>query len=131
MLSPTLNGRLILIVEDEPLIGLDMMSALEAAGASITITTTLKHAVLLVEHDALSAAILDHTLKDGDSSSLCTRLEERCIPYIIYSGHLHIEGSCNGAIHLRKPATAEALIATVESAITKATRVSPKIDASP
>lgn len=117
MTGPNLNGRSILIVEDEPLIGLDMLTTLEAAGASITLTTALKHAVVLVEHDGLSAAILDHTLKDGDSSSLCTRLKERGIPFIIYSGHLHVEGSFDAALHLRKPATAEALIAAVESVL--------------
>ena len=113
MANPTLDGRSILIVEDEPLIGLDMMSCLEAEGASVTITTTLKHAVLLVEHDKLSAAILDYTLTDGDSSSLCARLKERGIPFIIYSGHQDLEIS--GGLHLRKPVTAEVLIAAVEN----------------
>lgn len=122
MASPSLRGLSILIVEDEPLIGLDMMTALETEGAAITVTTTLEHAKILVEHDGLAAAILDHTLRDGDSSSLCARLKERGIPFIIYSGHLSVEGSCNGAMHLRKPATAEALVAAVEELIKGAQR---------
>jgi hypothetical protein len=60
--------------------------AFEDRGAHITSTNTLKHAVLLVEADGLSAAILDHALGDGDSSVLCTRLEERRIRFMIYSG---------------------------------------------
>ena len=41
---------------------------------------------LLVEHDGLSAAILDHALDDGNSSLLYARLKERGIPFVIYSG---------------------------------------------
>ena len=60
MSSPTLEGRAILIVEDEPLIVMDMTTALEPTGAALTTTNSLKHALLLVEHDGLAAAILDH-----------------------------------------------------------------------
>jgi CheY-like chemotaxis protein len=59
MTTRTLDGRAILIVEDEPLILLDMTTALEATGAAITSTNTLKHAMLLVEHDGLACAVLE------------------------------------------------------------------------
>lgn len=114
MAGPSLQGRSVLIIEDEPLIVMDMTKSLEITGAAITSTNTLKHALLLVEHDGLAAAILDHTLGDGDSSELCVRLTERGIPFMIYSGHLHVDGPCSGAPHLRKPATAEDLVSAVE-----------------
>jgi DNA-binding response OmpR family regulator len=79
MPSPSLEGRSILIVEDEPLIVLDMTNTLACTQAQITSTNTLKHALLLVEHDGLAGAILDHALGDGDSSALCKRLTERGI----------------------------------------------------
>ena len=41
------------------------------SGAALTTTNTLKHALILVEHDGLSGAILDHALGDGNSSLLC------------------------------------------------------------
>ena len=75
-----LRGRSILIVENEPLIAMDISLALEKAGASATITTTVRHALILVEHDGLSAAIMDHALNDGDSTDLCKRLKSRGIP---------------------------------------------------
>jgi len=37
---------------------------------------------LLVEHDGLSAAILDHALTDGECTNLCARLLERNIPFL-------------------------------------------------
>jgi DNA-binding response OmpR family regulator len=113
----TLEGRNILIVEDEPLIVLDMTDALKCTGAAITSTNTLKHALLLVEHDGLAGAILDHALGDGDSTALCARLTERGVPFIIYSGFDHIDGPCANAPYLAKPATAEVLIAAVNDLI--------------
>ena len=67
MQRPSLEGRSILVVEDEPLIVMDISQAFEATGAALTTTNTLKHALILVEHDGLSGAILDHALPDGDS----------------------------------------------------------------
>ena len=103
-MSPSLlQGRSILIVEDEPLITMDLTLALETTGASVTSTNTLKHALLLVEHDGLSAAILDHALGDDNSSLLYKRLNERGIPFMIYSGFPRIEGASHGALHMQNP----------------------------
>ena len=99
-----LVGRTILVVEDQPLIALDVTQELEAAGAAVTTTNTLEHALILVEHDGLAAAILDHGLPDGDSSLLCARLAARQIPFIIYSGHSTVGGDCEDAVHIGKPA---------------------------
>ena len=48
-----LVGRTVLVVEDQPLIALDITQELEAAGAAVTTTNTLEHALILVEHDGL------------------------------------------------------------------------------
>lgn len=125
MASPTLQGRNILIVEDEPLIVMDMTNALEVTGAAITSTNTLKHALLLVEHDGLAAAILDHALGDGDSSALCERLTARGVPFLIYSGHAQIDGPCKNAPHLMKPALTGALVAAVENLINRPREATP------
>jgi DNA-binding response OmpR family regulator len=102
----TLHGRSILVVEDEPFIAIDIAQSFEHTGAAMTTTNTLRHALLLAEHDGLSAAILDHALGDGDSSELCARLKERGIPFMIYSGYEKLEGACKGAPHVNKPAKA-------------------------
>ena len=104
MQRPSLDGRSILIVEDEPLIVMDITQQFEATGAALTTTNTLKHALILVEHDGLSGAIIDHALGDGDSSLLCARLKERGIPFVHYSGIDTIAGPCAGAPHVTKPA---------------------------
>jgi DNA-binding response OmpR family regulator len=117
MQRPSLEGRSILIVEDEPLIVMDITQAFEATGAALTTTNTLKHALLLVEHDGLAGAILDHALGDGNSSLLCQRLKERGIPFIIYSGYNTVEGPCKDALHISKPAADGALVAAMEGLI--------------
>jgi len=60
--------------------------AFEHTGAHLTTTNTVRHAKLLVEHDGLSAAILDHALAGGECINLCARLLERDIPFLMYSG---------------------------------------------
>ncbi len=72
----SLAGRSILIIEDEALIALDLARAFERAGAEVTTTSTLHHAHLLVKHDGLSAAVVDHALGDGDTQSICKYLKE-------------------------------------------------------
>ena len=117
MQRPSLEGHSILIVEDEPLIVMDITQEFEVTGAALTTTNTLKHAVILVEHDGLSGAILDHALPDGDSSLLCSRLKERGIPFLMYSGFNTVTGACAGAPRIAKPAAEGALVAAMEKLI--------------
>jgi DNA-binding NtrC family response regulator len=115
--SSILQGLSILIVEDEPLIAMDISQAFEALGAHLTITNTLRHAMLLIEHDGLSAAILDHALGDGETSSLYARLHARGIPYMIYSGYGKRTNTPGHIPHVDKPATHEQLTAAMEDLI--------------
>jgi DNA-binding response OmpR family regulator len=108
-----LAGRLILVVEDEPLIALDIASSFEKAGANVTRATSLLHAMTLAENDELSAAVLDHVLRDGDSSELCECLKERGIPFVMHSGLSKLEGPANDGVVMPKPTHPEMLVATV------------------
>ena len=67
-----------------------------------------------MEDGALSAAVLDHALGDGDSSQLYERLKERNIPYVLHSGYSQLDGACGDAVHVPKPATPALLVTTVE-----------------
>jgi CheY-like chemotaxis protein len=114
MEHPALRGRSILVVEDELLIAMDIVQALERAGADATMTTTVRHALILVEHDGLSAAIMDHALRDGDSTQLCARLKARGIPYVSYSGFEPVPGASKDAPHIMKPAGMDELMSAME-----------------
>ena len=117
MPHPHLKDCIILVVEDEPLIALDISMAFENTGAHLTTTNTVKHARLLVEGDGLSAAMLDHALPDGDSAALCERLMQLGIPFLMYSGLPNADGPCKDSPHLYKPASHEQILDAMEALI--------------
>ena len=49
--------------------------------------------------------MLDFGFKDGDSSALCSRLNERAIPYVLHSGYHHLGDACHRGIGVEKPAS--------------------------
>jgi CheY-like chemotaxis protein len=130
MQRPTLDGRSILIVEDEPLIVMDITQAFEGTGAALTTTNTLKRALILVEHNGLSGAIIDHALGDGDSAELYMRLKERGIPYMVYSGFNTPEGPCAGELHVNKPAAPGELVGTMEGLLSAPPNVASEVEPS-
>src|SRR6267154_1801796 len=85
--SLSLCGRSILVVEDEPLIALDLEQSLRKAGARVLSACTLDRALLLAEHAGLSAAVLDYGLAAGNCGPISERLTQRRIPFVIYSGY--------------------------------------------
>ena len=93
---------------------MDIVTALEDAGAHATTTTTVRHALILAEHDGLSAAIMDHALSDGDSTELCARLKARGIPYVSYSGYGPVEGATENSLYIAKPVCMDVLMSAVE-----------------
>ena len=124
MEHPGLRGRLILVVENELLIAMDIVKALEDAGANATMTTTARHAMILIEHDGLAGAIMDHGLTDGDSTTVCARLQERGIPYVSYSGYEPVKGASVDAPHIMKPESMDVLMSTMEKVLAGPPRIS-------
>jgi CheY-like chemotaxis protein len=116
-MSGQLAGRTILVVEDEPIIAMDIVAGLRAAGASVTEARTLGDALTLVECPGLSAAVLDHGLNDGDSSAVCRRLDERGIPFVVYTGYTSLAGPCSEGEQIRKPVHPNALVAAIAQAL--------------
>jgi DNA-binding response OmpR family regulator len=108
-----LAGRSILIVEDEPLVAMDVAHSLEAAGARVLMARTLPDALSKAEDPDLSAAVLDHGLSDGDTSEVCEKLKERDIPFVLYSGYSKIHGACSKGVLVHKPTSPAVLVMTV------------------
>jgi DNA-binding NtrC family response regulator len=117
MQSHTLAGRSVLIVEDEPLIALDIKTAFEAAGAHVRSAASLTVAKSLVERDGLSAAVIDLGLGDGDADALCARLSERHIPFVVHSGYAQVGEAYHSAIVIPKPANPTTLIDALAKAL--------------
>lgn len=113
MQSESLRGRMILIVEDEPLVALDISDSFEAAGAIVVTARTLPEALRLADHPDLSAAVLDFSLGDGDAEALCAKLKDRGLPFVIYSGYSRVHGACSAGTVIPKPANPGVLVTTL------------------
>ena len=110
-----LLGRSVLIVEDEPLIALELHNALRTAGASILAATNVKDALELIAYAQICAAIVDVRLGDRDCSKVCTSLTKRSIPFMFYTGY-----SCAYALSIwphapavSKPAEGRTMVGTI------------------
>ena len=115
-----LEGHSILVVEGEPLTVTEITNAFEATGATLTITNTLSHALIVAEHDRLSAVILGRAVGDTDGSLLSKRLKARGIPFMIYSQSDTID-PCEDVLRISRPAADGALVTAVERLIRVAT----------
>ncbi len=120
-----LQDRAILIVEDEPIISIDLARAFESAGAITAIAATLQHALVIAEDENLSAAVIDHVLSDGDTSPLCERLDERAVPFVVYSGVGKVHGTCAKGAQVSKPEKPDVIVAKVAQLLRQATEESP------
>ena len=105
---------MVLLVEDEPLIALEIANAFTEVGARVMTVRSRRDAVIAVEDGGLSAAVLDHALGDGDSSQLYERLKARNIPFVLHSGYTQLDGACDAGVQVAKPADPQVLVTTVE-----------------
>lgn len=108
----------LLLVDDEPLILMDLEMAAEDRGFDYVSAPSVERAIELIESDenSIDVAILDYSLLDGTNClPIARRLDELDIPYIIHSGDLNRceEGvSVLNAVLVAKPAPSEKVIAT-------------------
>jgi CheY-like chemotaxis protein len=80
-----LAGCTILIVEDEPLIALEVHAAFREVGANTVAASDAEEAQRMAHTPGLSAAVVDINLGDGDCSSVCELLAELNIPFVFYT----------------------------------------------
>ncbi|MXO66971.1 response regulator [Altericroceibacterium endophyticum] len=80
----------ILLLDDEPLILMDLEFAVEDKGCAALCSSTVQQAIDLLEQtETIHVAILDVTLQDGETCVPVARaLEQRGIPFVLHSGDL-------------------------------------------
>jgi len=115
------TGKRILVAEDEPFIGFDIIDAIEAAGASaLGPAGTVKAALQLLESSQIDGAILDVNLLDGDISPVIEMLLLRAVPFIIHTGAGLTETLRNnhsGLTVFYKPTSPDVLVETIRGMI--------------
>jgi CheY-like chemotaxis protein len=82
MVDMTLQGKRILIVEDEALIALDLEFEARSMGAIVVTASTTQAAIGIISSTHLDAATVDLKLGRESDLSLAHALAERHIPFI-------------------------------------------------
>jgi len=82
-----LSRKLVLLVEDEPLIALDIEHHLRKSGARVVAAATLDAAWSIANHPYLSAAIVDLCLGAQSAVPICRRLADRNVPFVVHTGY--------------------------------------------
>jgi DNA-binding response OmpR family regulator len=114
-MGASLQGCVVLVVEDEALIALDIAQSFKNAGAQVVIARTLEDAIVKAELPNLTAAVIDHALHDGlTTSDVCAKLKERNVPFIVYSGYDKLEGACASGELVHKPTNPQMLVTTLQ-----------------
>lgn len=86
MLQPTFTGQRFLVVEDEPLITIELRRILEGEGAMVFAAHSISKALQQADVPALSAGIIDLRLGQQEADAVCEALERRQVPFVFYTG---------------------------------------------
>ena len=115
-----LDGRRILIVEDEYIIAMEVKRWLVAAGAEVVgPVPSVNRALDLIEDASLDAAVLDVNLEGTASYAIADRLAADGVPYMFVTGYddWSMPEAYRAAPRVAKPFTAQAFIKTLNGLV--------------
>jgi DNA-binding NtrC family response regulator len=81
------SRKLVLLVEDEPLIALNVEHHLRKAGARVITAGYLDSALSMTEHPDLSGAVVDLCLGAKSATPIFQRLADRNLPFVVHTGY--------------------------------------------
>lgn len=114
----SIRGSQLLLVEDEPLIAMDVAHALECEGAVVHVARDVEPALRMADYPSLSAGIIDLRLSTGSAEVVCEKLARRAVPFIFYTGTLQeLPARFAGAPLIQKPATAPTILGALRYAL--------------
>jgi DNA-binding response OmpR family regulator len=112
----SLGGKRILVVQDEPLLALELARALTDGGCLVTGPAgTAAEVMGLIGKTPIDGALLDAKLIAAAVDEVASMLIRRNVPFAVltaYAGEV-VPAACRGAPMLAKPFTEEELLATV------------------
>jgi len=113
----SLAGKRVIIMEDEPLVAMDLESCLAAAGCEVVGTAgTVREAKTLCAEAECDAALIDVNLAGQPVDELASALTKRNIPFAFVTGYGReaLPQGFRDALMVGKPFDEATLIATVE-----------------
>lgn len=107
----SLEGKRILLVEDEPVIALDHACQLSDAGAEIVGPfPSVMDALSELDHTEVDVAVIDYVLRDQTSVPLQEELTRRDVPFIVVTAYPKVLVRRNVGQHiLSKPVNTSTL----------------------
>jgi PAS domain S-box-containing protein len=108
-----LAGKRVLVVEDEPLVSMDIVAGLEEAGAEVVGPAgTSEDALQLIEDGPIDAALLDGNLRGRPVDDIAAALTRRNVPFIFVTGYSHqsLPRAFKNAAILPKPFSRQQLV---------------------
>jgi PAS domain S-box-containing protein len=124
----TLAGKRILVIEDEPLVSMDVEASLAAAGCAVVGPAgTVQRARTLIAEAEFDAALLDVNIAGEPVDELATALTHKQCPFAFVSGYGRdsLPLGFREAILLGKPFTPDQLLATVTALLGERPNVVP------
>jgi two-component SAPR family response regulator len=115
--STELSDIRVLLVEDEPLVAMEVADLLSEAGAIIVgPCATARRAMDLLHVNEVDVAIIDFVLADDNSEALQSALDRKGIPFIVLTGYPPVLVRRNtGQKVLSKPTTSKLLLSAVKN----------------
>ena len=113
---PPLDGRRILVVEDEATVARFIRETLEGAGATVVgVAGDCLEARRLLDGTGIEAAVIDLHLRGSTGHSLAHLLSMRKVPFLFETGHaIEVLRVHPDAMVLQKPFSATELIDAVK-----------------
>jgi signal transduction histidine kinase/DNA-binding response OmpR family regulator len=120
-----LEGLRLLVVEDEPLIRLDLADRLKEAGAHVHTLGTEKDALQTIASEQFDGALLDANLHGRSVNEIAAALTRRNMPFVFITGY---GGAGLPTVHqqatvLSKPVTDQQLIDAITRVVKRTKRV--------
>jgi len=116
-----LSGVRVLVVEDDPLLAMDLEATLADAGAVIvSLCQTLDEAMLRADVADFAVAVLDFGLGSDTVSPVARRLANRGVPFVFYTGKSRHEldlADWRDCSIVQKPAPPRVLVSAVRTVL--------------
>lgn len=110
-----LEGQRLLVVEDEPLIAIDLRMLLEREGARVMLAHSIPEALEYANYPALSAGVLDFYFGSENAEPVCEALTRRQVPFIFFTGLAErLSQRRLATLVVPKPATPETIIGALK-----------------
>jgi CheY-like chemotaxis protein len=80
-----LTGQTVLVVEEQPIVALDLRTALEDAGAKVVVTRDAVEALASIKKTAFTCAVLDLRPSSDDHRKIARALNKKGVRFVFHA----------------------------------------------